>query len=262
MPPAGDPDRMDSVQPVICADRIDDVVASRRPASRTAVRNVTNTPDGRRAMSGRHRWPPAVLLLLALFPAPRVAAQPVDHRVVIVAYDTNDVRLPMAFDAVKFWNEVLVDLGLNMRLVEELHVAPPITRALENYARSISQRAGRLRGGPGEPDAPTEITDFGAEAVLLLSRQDLMSFAWPLPRRPGHFVAIEEDRTAMAVNPNIARNIIAHEIGHTLGLRHNRDPTTLMCGPCRTNELAVDRPEYMGLTERDRRRLIERYASR
>ena len=96
---------------------------------------------------------------------------------------------------------------------------------------------------------------------MLLSRQDLMSFAWPLPRRPGHFVAIEEDRTAMATNPNIARNIIAHEIGHTLGLRHNRDPTTLMCGPCRTDDLAADRPEYMRLTENDRRRLVERYAA-
>jgi len=75
-------------------------------------------------------------------------------------------------------------------------------------------------------------------------------------------VAIGEDRTAMAVNPNIARNIIAHEIGHTLGLRHNRDPTTLMCGPCRTSGLAADRPEYMRLTGRDRRRLVDRYASR
>ena len=168
----------------------------------------------------------------------------------------------MALDAIAFWNDVMADLGLDVRLVEELHIASPVTRALENYARSISQRAGRLRGGPGEPDAPAEITDFGVQAVLLLSRQDLMSFAWPLPRYPGHFVAIEEDRTAMAVNPNIARNIIAHEIGHTLGLRHNRDPTTLMCGPCRTHELAVDRPEYMRLTERDHRRLIERYASR
>ena len=208
-------------------------------------------------------WPPALLLLaLLLGPGASAYEEPVEHRVVIVAYDTNDVRLPMAFDAIAFWNDVMAELDLNVRLVEELHIASPVTRALENYARSISQRAGRLRGGPGEPDAPAEITDFGVRAVLLLSRQDLMSFAWPLPRYPGHFVAIEEDRTAMAVNPNIARNIIAHEIGHTLGLRHNRDPTTLMCGPCRTHELAVDRPEYMRLTERDHRRLIERYASR
>ena len=219
---------------------------------------------GRPATPGQPGWQPPVLLLLALLLAPCASAyaEPIEHRVVIIAYDTNDVRLPMALDAVEFWNDVMADLALNVRLVEDIRVASPITRALENYARSISQRAGRLRGGPGEPDAPAEITDLGVEAVVLLSRQDLMSFAWPVPRRPGHFVAIEEDRTAMAVNPNIARNIIAHEIGHTLGLRHNRDPTTLMCGPCRTHELAADRPEYMRLTERDHRRLIERFASR
>ena len=223
-----------------------------------------NPLRGRLRTPGQRRHGPAMLLLLALLLAPPslASAEPAEHRVVIVAYDTNDVRLPMALDAIAFWNDVMADLGLDVRLVEDLHIASPVTRALENYARSISQRAGRLRGGPGEPDAPAEITDFGVQAVLLLSRQDLMSFAWPLPRYPGHFVAIEEDRTAMAVNPNIARNIIAHEIGHTLGLRHNRDPTTLMCGPCRTHELAVDRPEYMRLTERDHRRLVERYASR
>ena len=222
------------------------------------------TPRGRPAdpAERRHRCAAALLVALLLASVPPARAEPAEHRVVIVAYDTNDVRLPMALDAIAFWNGVMAELDLNVRLVDEIHVASPVTRALENYARSISQRAGRLRGGPGEPDAPAEITDFGVPAVLLLSRQDLMSFAWPLPRYPGHFVAIEEDRTAMAVNPNIARNIIAHEIGHTLGLRHNRDPTTLMCGPCRTHELAVDRPEYMRLTERDHRRLIERYASR
>ena len=225
-------------------------------------------------MSNRGAGAAALALLGAMWlapdPAPATAAaaaapsnDPVLHHVVILAYDTNDVRLPMALDAIKFWNDVAAELNLNLRLVEELRIGTPVMRSLENYARSISQRAGRLRGGSAEPEAPAVVTDLDADAVLLLSRQDLMSFAWPVPRHPGHyFVAVEEDATAMARNPNIARNILAHEIGHTLGLRHNRDATTLMCGPCRTHDLATDRPQYMRLTEADRRRLIARYASR
>lgn len=202
-----------------------------------------------------------VVAVLALTPLVG-HAQRHDIRVVIFSPDTNDVRLPMTLDAIKFWNETTFDLGLDVRLVEEIVIASPVTRTLENYARSISQRAGRLRGGPSEPTPPGQITNIEADVVLLLSRQNLMSFAWPLPRHTGHFVAIESDREAMARNPNIARNVIAHELGHTLGLRHADDPTSLMCGPCRTSALSLDTPEYMRLTPRDRGRLIARYPSR
>ena len=203
-----------------------------------------------------------VVLLLCHSVLTAFLTQNINHHVVILSHDTNDVRLPMTLEAITFWNDTSKELGLTLEVIDQVIIRSPVERALENYARSISQRAGRLRPGPTEPDAPIEITDFDSNVVLLLSRQDLMSFAWPLPRRPGHFIAIEEDRHAMTRNPNIARNIIAHEIGHTLGLSHNNDPTSLMCGPCRTNELAIDHPEYMHLTNADRQILRKRYASR
>ena len=212
---------------------------------------------------------PAALLLGAALGAAGAAGgaagaagAPAEHRIAIFSPDGNDIRLAMTFDAITFWNDEAERLGLDLRLVGEVIIASPITRRLETYARTISQRAGRLRSGPGEPDAPAEVAAVEADVVLLLSRQDLMSFAWPIPKRHGYFIAIEADELAMAQNLNIARNIIAHEIGHSLGLVHNRDPTSLMCGPCRTAGLDRDQPEYMRLTDGDRRRLVARYASR
>ena len=212
-------------------------------------------------MTRHHHWPSKIFVAW-LCTSIAVSAQVVEHRIVILSHDTNDIRLPMTLEAIKFWNETASQLGIGVRIVENVIIASSAERALENYARLISHRAGRLSPGPSEPDAPEEITEFDSNVVLLLSRQDLMSFAWPLPRKHGHFVAIEEDLHAMARNPNIARNIIAHEIGHTLGLSHNNDPMSLMCGPCRTNDLPVDSPEYMHLTAVDQKQLSAHYPSR
>ncbi len=211
----------------------------------------------KRAAAGR-----AAAVALAALLCTATGGGPVEHRVVIFSPDGNDVRLPMTLDAIAFWNSVATGLNLDVRLVSDVILASPVTRRLETYARTISQQAGRLRSGQSQPSPPDEVVAVDADVVLLLSRQDLMSFAWPIPKGRGHFIAIEADELAMAQNLNIARNIIAHEIGHSLGLVHNRDPTSLMCGPCRTSGLGSDDPEYMRLTDGDRRRLIARYASR
>lgn len=202
-----------------------------------------------------------VLLLVVPF---ALFGQPTGNRFVIILSPTKtDARLAHTREAITFWNRTFSTLNLKPRLLEAaVIVGDPASRALETYARQISQRAGRVSPGRGEPDPPKEVTDLAGDIVLLLSKQPIMSFAWPLPRSERFFVAIQIDPTnSSSDNPNISRNIIAHELGHTLGLTHNNDPATLMCRPCRPEILPVDELVFLPLTANDSERLSDLYGS-
>ena len=197
-----------------------------------------------------------MLLLVALAADAPAAGQGLERRLVVVVPEAGDPRVAHTRAAVAFWNRTLADLGLDIRLREAaLVVDSPDMRAIETFARFVSQRGGRIPRGRDGPQPPPALTALGGDVVVLLSRQPLMPFAWPLIGSPDHLVAIRTPRPRRAGDDTVLRNVIAHELGHTLGLRHNRGGASLMCGPC-SSLAAEDSPGgWLPLTPRDRARL-------
>ena len=186
-----------------------------------------------------------------------------ERSVVLLVPAVDDDRLEPAREAVAFWNARLAELGAATRLAgPRVVVASPVARAIENYARGVAQRAVRLPGGEAEPDAPAELLGLGADIVLLLSRQDIMSYAWPLPRvdPPRYLVVIRRVRGPDRSDAMVTRHVVAHELGHALGLLHNELPDTLMCGPCQPLTATADETGFLPLTDGERARLAALHA--
>ena len=193
-----------------------------------------------------------VLVLVALAAVAPAAGQGLERRLVVVVPEADDPRVEHTRAAIAFWNRTLADLGLDVRMREvEVAAGPPGMRVIETFARFISQRGGRIPKGRDGPQPPPELTALGGDVVVLLSRQPLLPFAWPLIGSPDHLVAIRSLRPGRPRDDTVLRNVIAHELGHTLGLRHNRG-ASLMCGPCSSLAARESPGGWLPLTERDR----------
>ena len=194
-----------------------------------------------------------MLVLAALAAAAPAAGQGLERRLVVVAPEADDPRVAHTRAAIAFWNRTLADLGLGVRLREvEVVADPPGMRAIETFARFVSQRGGRIPKGRDGPQPPPELTALGGDVVVLLSRQPLLPFAWPLIGSPDHLVAIRTARPGRPREDTVLRNVIAHELGHTLGLRHNRGGASLMCGPCSSLAARESPGGWLPLTAGDR----------
>ena len=112
-----------------------------------------------------------------------------------------------------------------------------------------------LNRGP-RPEVPEVVKSMGADLVIALSDVDFISFAARAGPHAPIVVGIKSQALFPLTLPNVARNVIAHELGHALGLRHNDDPTTLMCGrpaKCRPDGYQSATERYFPLTNEDRR---------
>lgn len=178
-------------------------------------------------------------------------------RIAIIG-DPRDSRISPAREAIAHWNQELLHLGRRIHFDSAFVISDSVP---DELLRAASGEV-VLGRGPATTRLLTKLSTAPADIVIALSQTDLISFSvrW----RPGSrgVVGIRRSDIPPLSLPNTVRNVVAHELGHVLGLDHNDDATTLMCGrpaACRPAAFASDSVHFFPLTAADEELLQKRW---
>lgn len=191
-----------------------------------------------------------VLIMVVVIPGMAVlaAAAPKSLSVTVVGADSNDPRWAAVEEAVGFWNQQLGNARVNVRLGPVARRIQPVT---DDALRELSEA---VLAGRWNRDIPRDLQQIPGDIVVVLSNSDIISFGMRWSRDRKGLVGMRRADIPPLSLPNVPRNVIAHELGHVLGLRYNSDPATLMCGrpaPCRPAVFASDTNHFFPLTDLD-----------
>jgi hypothetical protein len=176
---------------------------------------------------------------------------------IVVVSAEGDPRVGLVQEAVAFWNKTLAETGSAFRLGRVTHVVQSLPEEdLQAASQSVlSQTAARA-------NRPESLRNLRGDITIFLAQSNFISFTSPFDENSKRVIGIRGTQFPPLNQPNVALNVIAHELGHAIGLRHNSDPSTLMCGrpaPCRPDLFISETPRFFPVTDDEKQRLRAMY---